>query len=148
MSTYTQILYQIIFSTKNRKPSLIKENRKELYKYIWGILKNKNCHLIRLGGVEDHLHILTHLHPSLSLSRLVKDIKVGSNSFIKQNQLFPDFTGWQEGYAAFTYANKEKGKLIHYVKNQEKHHKKTTFKEELTSLLQEHEVDFDEQYLL
>jgi REP element-mobilizing transposase RayT len=148
MSTYTQILYQIVFSTKNRKPVLLKENREKLYKDIWGILKNKNCHLYRINGVEDHLHIITHLHPSISLSNLVKDIKLGSSSYMKENQLFPDFDGLQEGYAAFTYTINEKEGLIRYVQNQEEHHKKMTFKEELVVLLKEHNVEFDERYLV
>jgi REP element-mobilizing transposase RayT len=148
MSTYTQILYQIVFSTKNRKPVLLKENREKLYKDIWGILKNKNCHLYRINGVEDHLHIITHLHPSISLSNLVKDIKLGCSSYMKENQLFPDFDGWQEGYAAFTYTINEKEGLIRYVQNQEEHHKKMTFKEELVVLLKEHNVEFDERYLV
>jgi REP element-mobilizing transposase RayT len=148
MSTYTQILYQIVFSTKNRKPVLLKENREKLYKDIWGILKNKNCHLYRINGVEDHLHVITHLHPSISLSNLVKDIKLGCSSYMKENQLFPDFDGWQEGYAAFTYTINEKEGLIRYVQNQEEHHKKMTFKEELVVLLKEHNVEFDERYLV
>ncbi|MFO7798236.1 MAG: IS200/IS605 family transposase [Rhodohalobacter sp.] len=148
MSTYTQILYQIVFSTKNRKPVLLKENREKLYKDIWGILKNKNCHLYRINGVEDHLHIITHLHPSISLSNLVKDIKLGSSNYMKENQLFPDFDGWQEGYAAFTYTIKEKEGLIRYVQNQEEHHKKMTFKEELVVLLKEHNVEFNGRYLV
>jgi putative transposase len=148
MSTYTQILYQIIFSTKNRRPVLIKENRDDLFKDIWGILKNKRCHLYRINGVEDHLHIVTHLHPSVSLSSLVKDIKLGSSSFIKEKLLFPKFNGWQEGYAAFTYTYKDKDHLIDYVKNQEEHHKKVTFKEELIALLKEHDIEFDEKYLI
>ncbi len=68
MSTYTQILYQIVYSTKYRRPTLVKENRSELFKYIWGILKNKKCHLYRINGVEDHLHIVTHIHPSVGRS--------------------------------------------------------------------------------
>lgn len=67
MSTYTQVLYQIVFSTKHRTPSLIEENRERLFKDIWGILNNKNCHLYRINGVEDHLHIATHIHPSVAL---------------------------------------------------------------------------------
>lgn len=148
MSTHTQILYQIIFSTKHRKPTLVKENREELFKYIWGILKNKKCHLYRVNGVEDHLHIATHIHPIIALSDLVKDIKLGCSKYIKSTILFPDFTGWQEGYSAFTYTIKEKNRLIEYVKNQENHHKKITFKDELIALLKEHQVEFDEKYLL
>ena len=147
MSTYTQILYHIIFSTKNRIPCLIKENRKELFKFIWGILKNKKCHLYQINGVEDHLHIVTHLHPTEPLAMLVKDIKIGSNKYIKGKQLFSAFNGQQEGYAAFTYTIKDKEKLIHYVKNQEQRHRNMTFIEELTLILEEHDIDFDEKYL-
>lgn len=148
MSTYTQIVYQIVFSTKNREHTLKTENRKELYKYIWGVLKNKNCHLYQIGGVADHIHIITHLHPSVSLAALVKDIKVASSLHIKDTALFPEFEGWQDGYGAFTYSFKDKDRLIEYVKNQESHHKQKTYKEELIDLLNEHGVDFDEKYLL
>jgi len=118
MSTYTQILYQIVFSTKNRKPFLSKDNRDDLFKDIWGILKNKRCHLYRINGVEDHIHIVTHLHPAVSLADLVKDIKLASSSFIKEKHLFPKFDGWQNGYAGFTYNINDKSRLIEYVKNQ------------------------------
>ena len=148
MATYIQILYQIVFSTKNREKTLLKENREELYRYIWGVLKNKKCILYWLNGVEDHLHIITHIHPTVSLSLLVKDIKVASSLWIKEQNLFPDFAAWQEGYGAFTYSVKEKEALIKYVSNQEEHHKTKLFKEEYIQLLKEHGVDFDEKYLL
>lgn len=148
MSTYTQILYQIVFSTKDRKPVLLKENRTELFKFIYGILKNKNCHLYRINGIEDHIHILTSLHPTVSLSSLIKDIKIASSVFMKENNLFKEFTNWQEGYAAFTYSIKEKDRLIEYVKNQEEHHKKITFRDEFIDILNEHQITFDEKYLL
>ena len=147
MSTYTQILYQIIFSTKNRELTLTKDKRDELFKYIWGLLKNKNCHLYRINGVEDHLHLITHLHPTVSLASLVKDIKLASSQYINTNGLFKQFNGWQEGYGAFTYSIKEKDRLIEYVKNQEEHHKLISFKEEYIDLLREHGIEFDEKYL-
>ncbi|MEI6507895.1 MAG: IS200/IS605 family transposase [Bacteroidota bacterium] len=148
MSTYTQIIYQIVFTTKNREHTLSSENRIELYKYIWGILKNKKCHLYQIGGIEDHIHILTHLHPSIALSSLIKDIKIGSSVFIKTQNLFPNFSGWQLGYGAFTYSIKEKDRLINYIKYQEIHHQKITFKDEYFELLSEHKIDFDEKYIL
>ncbi len=148
MSTYTQIIYQIVFSTKHRERVMKKKNRDDLFKYIWGIIKNKNCHLYRINGVEDHLHIVTHLHPSISLASLVKDIKVASSMYIKEQNLFEGFIGWQDGYGAFTYTVKEKDRLIEYVKNQEEHHKIKTFKDEYLELLKEHEIEFDEKYML
>ena len=104
--------------------------------------------MYRIGGVSDHLHILTHIHPTVSLASLVKDIKLASTEHIKNKNLFPNFSGWQEGYAAFTYAFKDKNGLIEYVKNQEDHHRVKTFKEELIDLLTEHGIEFDEKYLL
>jgi REP element-mobilizing transposase RayT len=148
MSTYTQILYQIVFSTKNREHTLTKPKRDELFKYVWGILKNKNCHLYQIGGVTDHIHILTHLHPSVALASLVKDIKLASSDFIKEQHLFPQFNGWQVGYGGFTYAYRDIDRLINYIKNQEEHHKIKLFREELIDLLKEHEIEFDEKYLL
>ncbi|MES2726927.1 MAG: IS200/IS605 family transposase [Bacteroidota bacterium] len=148
MSTYTQILYQIVFSTKYRAHTLNRENQQELYQYISGVLKNKNCHMYQIGGVTDHIHILTHLHPSVSLASLVKDIKLSSSESIKTNNIFPDFAGWQEGYGAFTYTIEAKDTLIKYIQNQEAHHHKKTFKEEYIDLLKEHGIEFDEKYLL
>ena len=148
MSTFTQILYQIAFSTKNRIPCLDQENRRRLFGHMHKTLQNKKCHLYRLNGVEDHIHIITHLNPTVALSNLVKDLKVSSTKFIKEHNLFQDFPGWQVGYGAFTYSIEAKDNLIEYVKNQEEHHKKTTYKEELISLLKEHHIEFDEKYLL
>jgi len=147
MSTYTQIIYQIVFCTKNREQTLAKSNRDELYKYIWGILKSKNCHLYRIGGIEDHVHIATHIHASIALATLVKDIKLASSDYIKTNKLFPYFDNWQVGYGAFTYSIKEKENLIEYIRNQEIHHGSMTYKEELLQLLNEHAIEFDEKYL-
>lgn len=148
MSTYTQILYQIVFSTKDRNPTLLEENQDKLYRYIRGVIKNKKCRLYRINGVEDHLHVLTHLHPTIALSDLVKDIKLSSSSFIKKEALFPKFNGWQVGYGAFTYSIEAKDRLINYIKNQKEHHKQISFREEYIALLNEHGVGFDEKYLL
>jgi putative transposase len=148
MATYTQILYQIVFTTKDRHDTLIKENREQLFRYIWGILKNKNCTLYQINGIENHIHIATHVHPSVSLSSLVKDIKISSSIWIKEQGLFPDFNSWQEGYGAFTYSLKEKPALVNYIKNQESHHRIKTFREEFIEILNEHGVIFDEKYLI
>ncbi len=143
-----KIIYQLVFSTKDREQTLSKPNRQELFKYIFGIHKSKNCHLYRINGIEDHLHIITHLHPSISLSSFIKDIKLASSEYIKKSELFPKFRGWQDGYAAFTYSIKEKDRLIEYVKRQEEHHTIKTFREEYIEMLNEHEIVFEEKYLL
>ena len=148
MSTYTQILYQIVFSTKHRERTMIKKDRPELFQYISGVLNKKDCHLYRINGVEDHLHIITDLHPSVALASLVKDIKLSATTLIKENGIFPDFGGWQDGYGAFTYHIEAKHNLIEYVKNQEEHHRIKTYEEEYRELLKEHKIEFDEKYFL
>lgn len=147
MSTYTQILYQIVFSPKDHAPIMEKGSRDELYRYISGVLRQKKCHVYIINGVEDHLHILTHVHPSVSLSSLIKDIKLASSAFIKKKNLFSKFSGWQEGYGAFTYAYKDINVLFAYVKNQEAHHRKISFRDEYRQLLKEHGIEFDDRYI-
>ncbi len=147
MGTYTQILYHIVFSTKSRNEVLHKENRDRLFRYMAGILSKNKCICPIINGVEDHVHILTHIHPSISLSDLIKDIKVGSSLFIKQNDLFPGFENWQSGYGAFTHSWSHLNRLVGYVENQEEHHRKVSYKEELIQLLQDHGVPYDEKYL-
>jgi len=147
MSTYSQILYQVVFSTKYREQTLDAKNRNDLYKYISGILRNKRCHLYRIGEIEDHIHIIMSLHRAVAVI-LVKDIKLASSDHIKTNKLFPNFSEWQDGYGAFTYSIEAKNNLIEYVKNQVAHHAKKTSREEFIELLKEHEIEFDEKYLI
>ncbi|MCH8011382.1 MAG: IS200/IS605 family transposase [Candidatus Marinimicrobia bacterium] len=148
MSTYTQLLYHIIFSTMNRKCSLLEKRQEDLFKYIWGIIRNKKCHLYRINGMEDHIHIATDIRPAIALSDFVKDIKVASHDWIKREKIFPHFEAWQKGYATFTFSYRDKDGLINYIRDQKEHHKKTTYKEELKKLLVEWGVEFDEKYLL
>ena len=102
MATYTDITYHLVFGTKNRVRVLDKPRRDDLYRFIWGLLKKRNCHLYRIGGVEDHLHVLTSLHASLALADLIKEIKTSTSTWIKGEGVFPGFKYWQEGYGGFT----------------------------------------------
>jgi putative transposase len=148
MSTYTQVLYHIVFSTKDREPCLDADNRPNLFRDIWGIIIRKhNCHLCRINGVQDHIHILSSLHPTVTLADFIKDIKLGSSSWMKESGAFPRFRYWQEGYGAFTSSWSERNALIEYIKNQEEHHRKRSFLEEYRTLLQESGIEFEEKYL-
>lgn len=148
MSTFRQILYHIVFATKNRENTLVPEHQENLYKYIWGIINNNKSKLYRINGMEDHIHILSDLHPSVSLSDYIKDIKVSSSIWLKDSGKFPQFEAWQVGYGAFTCSVKEKPFLIEYIKTQKQHHKKERFLEEYKRILVENEIEFDEKYLL
>jgi len=141
MGTYRQIFYHIVFGIRHREQTINEENESELYKYIWGILKNKKCKLYRINGMPDHIHIFCDVHPNITLSNLVKDIKVASNLWMKESGLFPEFSGWQEGYGAFTYSLKDKETIINYIKNQKHHHKTETFDDEFKKLLAEQGIE-------
>lgn len=148
MGTYRQIFYQIVFSTKNREATLSKKHENDLYKYIWGIINKHKCKLYRINSMPDHIHIFSDLHPSISLSDYVKDIKVASSIWMKESGKFPSFTSWQEGYGAFTYSNQDKDEVIKYIKNQKEHHRSETFYDEYKRILTENEISFEDKYLL
>ncbi len=148
MAAFTQIIYHIVFSTKDRVPCLQESQREDLFRYIWGIVKNKRCYLYRINRVEDHLHLLTSIHPSTCLSDFIKDIKLGTSKWIKENRIFPSFSYWQEGYGAFTYSSKEMTHLVEYIKKQKEHHARISFRDELKALLMEHGIAFNENDLL
>lgn len=148
MNSFRQILYHIVFGTYNRERTLPENHHEELYKYIWGIIKNRKCILYRINGTEDHIHFLSDLHPSIALSDYIKEIKTASNSWMKKSGNFPAFKSWGEGYCAITYNINDKDKIINYIKNQKDHHRKTSFTDELKQLLTENGIEWDERYLL
>jgi REP element-mobilizing transposase RayT len=148
MSSYRQIIYHVIYGTKDRIKSIPNEHSPELYKYIWGIIKNHNSHLYRINGAEEHIHILSDLHPSISLENYIKDIKVASSFWLKSNKHFPVFKGWAEGYAAITISIKEKDKVLEYIKNQKEHHKTVSFVEEYKKFLIDNGIEYNEKYLI
>jgi REP element-mobilizing transposase RayT len=143
---YTQTLYHIVLRTKHSEPTIAQNNVSSLYKYIWGIIKNKKGKLYRINGMEDHIHILSDLHSSISLADFVKSIKVATSLWLKNSSDFPDFQGWGEGYAAFTYSCKEKNILINYIKNQQEHHNKEQTIIELKRLWIENGMEPDTRY--
>ncbi len=146
MSSYKQIIYHIVFRTKYGKKTLPLEQCDELYKYIWGIIKEKGCVLYRINGMEDHIHILSDLHPSIALADYLRDIKTASSLWLKAKTEFPHFEGWADGYGAFTYAKRDKEVIVNYIRNQREHHKITNFEDELRQLLKEHGVEVNEKY--
>jgi putative transposase len=148
MSRYTQIYYHIVFSTKERASVLAQAYREDLFRYIWGIIRETKSRLYRINGTSDHVHLLTSLHPTVSLSDFVKQVKGKSSYWIKKNIIFPDFSNWQDGYGAFTHSSHDKDRLIEYIKSQEEHHRSVSFEDELRDLLTEAGVKFDEEYFV
>ncbi len=143
--SYTQLLYHIVIRTKKNHTVLSLDHSEELYRYIWGIVKNKKSVLYRINGTEDHVHLLVSMHPTIALSDMVKDIKAASSKFLKQEGSFNNFTSWSEGYAALTYSLREKDTIINYIKGQRKHHQKVPFKDEYKAFIHEMGLEFDER---
>lgn len=123
------------------------EWREELYKYISGIIKNHDQKLLAIGGIENHIHILIGLKPNCEISKLVQEIKANSGRFINQKGFIKGKFYWQKGFGAFSYSRSQLDKVIRYIKNQEKHHTKKTFKSEFMEFLNHFEIDYDEKYL-
>lgn len=146
MSSYRQLLYHLVFRTRESRPVINQDYAAELYAYISGIIKNKNSHLYRINGVEDHLHILTDLHPSIALADFMREIKVSSSMWMKSCGHFRSFIGWAEGYGSFTCSYMDMGRIADYIRNQQEHHHKKTFEQEYRSLLMESGIKIDERY--
>jgi len=146
-NTYTQIVCHIVFSTKNRQPAIKTDRRDDFYAYVWGIHKKLKCHLYRIGGIEDHVHILAALHPTLSLAEYIEKIKTGSTNWIRRERVYPGWPGWQDGYGAFTVSWKDRDAVIDYIKKQAAHHEKVEWLDEYRALLEQNGVAYDERYL-
>ncbi|MZQ48301.1 MAG: transposase [Bacteroidales bacterium] len=146
MSSYRQLLYHLVFRTKHSIPSLVRDHSEQLYSYISGIIRNKNSHLYIVNGTENHLHILTDLHPSVALADFMRELKASTSKWVKEKGIFPLFDGWAEGYGSFTCSYYDLGYLVEYIRNQHEHHKKKSFEDEYRSLIQIAGIKIDEQY--
>lgn len=146
-STFSQIYIQIVFAVKGRESLIHSSWEEELYKYISGIIRNKEQKLIAINGMPDHIHILIGMKPTCSLSDLVREIKKSSNEFIKEKAFVKGKFNWQEGYGAFSYSHSSLDNVIAYIKNQKEHHIKKSFKDEYLELLHKFDIEFKPEYL-
>lgn len=147
--SYIQSLHHIIIRTKYSESVLPNEHSEELYRYMWGYIKNKKSFLYRINGMPDHIHILVGIHATVALSDFVKELKTSTNAWLKSNKdKFPGFKSWGEKYGAFTIRYQEKDTVIEYIKNQREHHKTESFRDEYRRLIVENGIEIEEQYFL
>jgi REP element-mobilizing transposase RayT len=123
---------------------LVQENSQQLFSYLSGILKNKNCFVYSVNGISDHLHLLSDIHPSIPLADLMRDLKASSSLWIKKSGIFPLFESWAEGYSAFSVSWADKNRIIDYIKNQQVHHLKENFEDELRRIILENGIEINE----
>jgi putative transposase len=144
--SFSAISVHIVFSTKNRAPFLRDaEFRSQIHSYLAGTLKGLGCQPIEVGGVSDHVHLLTALGRGVAVSDLVKELKTSSNSVIRRKGE-PNF-GWQVGYGAFSVSHSANAAVARYIREQDVHHQRLRFQEEFRRLLVRHGIEFDERYL-
>jgi len=147
MGSFTKLTYHIVFGTKFRTPSIQDEFRERLYEYIGGTIRGMKGHLIEIGGVEDHIHLLANLTPSMALSAGVRDIKSCSSYWISELSEVSSKFEWQKGYSAFSVSFSQISAVRGYIQNQQEHHRKQSFKDEYIEFLRRHEIPFEDRFL-
>lgn len=145
--TFSQIYIQVVFAVKGRESLIRPSWEEELYKYISGIIRNKEQKILVINGMPDHIHFLIGMRPSCCLSDLIREIKKSSNEFINEKKYVAGKFQWQEGYGAFSYSHSALDNVIAYVRNQKEHHKKQSFKEEYKEFLNKFQVEHKDEYL-
>jgi len=142
-----RVLIHTVFSTKNREP-LLRDSafRDEMHSYLGGCAKMMDCLPVRVGGVEDHVHLLTALSRKVTLAEFVKEIKRNSTLWAKGERGQLEF-GWQAGYGCFSVSESQVQAVSRYIENQEEHHRKITFQDEYRELLRRHGEKWDERYV-
>jgi REP element-mobilizing transposase RayT len=145
--SYVNLLYHVVFSTRDREPVITEERQPRLYEYMGGIIRNHKGIPLAINGMEDHVHLLAKLRQDEALSDLVRDFKAKSSGWM--HKVFPDLSdfAWQNGYGAFTVSASQADAVKDYIAKQKVHHQKRSFKEEFVSFLRANEVEFDERYL-
>ena len=145
--TFSQIYIQVVFAVKGRGSLIHSSWEEDLYKYITGIVRNKEQKMLAINGMPDHIHFLIGMKPNCCLSDLVREIKKASNDFVKEKRFSKYKFQWQEGYGAFSYGHSALDNVITYISNQKAHHRKQTFKEEYKSILTRFQIEHKDEYL-
>ena len=146
--TYTKLLYHVVYSTKERRPLLHADWQENLNCYMSPIVDEMRGHLVRAGGVADHLHLLFRLTATVAVSKAVGVIKASTSKWIN-DEFYPVNRGfaWQEGYGAFSVSESNVPDVIGYIDRQDEHHRKRSFQDEFREILRRHEIEFDERYI-
>ena len=145
--SYTNLLYHLIFSTKERRPIITLDYKPQLYDYIGGIIRGLGGISLGIGGVADHVHVLAKLGPTRALSDVLRDLKANASGWM--HDVFPEMRNfsWQRGYGAFTVSQSNVVGVQRYIAGQEDHHKRVSSRDEFIQFLKVNRIEFDERYL-
>jgi len=145
--SYTNLLYHIIFSTKDRQPLISSEYETRLYDYIGGTIRRAGGISMGINGTEDHVHLLAKLRPDKALSDVLRDLKANATGWM--HELFPSMSQftWQRGYGAFTVSHSNVDEVRRYIAQQKHHHAKISFRDEFLQFLKTNGIEYDERYV-
>jgi putative transposase len=146
-NTYTSLHYHLIFSTKNRERWISQDIEQRIWEYLGGIARQNDMKALQVGGIEDHVHLVVGISPTLAVSKALQLLKGGSCKWI--HDTFPNLAhfGWQDGYGAFTVSRSQLPEVINYVAHQREHHRTRPFQEEYRTFLEKHGIEYDERYV-
>jgi len=145
--SYTNLLYHIVFSTKDRRPIITSEYEPRLYDYIGGTIRSLGGICLELNGTQDHIHLLAKLRPDRAVSDVLPDLKANASGWM--HDVFPslrDFS-WQRGYGAFTVSQSNVHEIRRYIAKQKEHHRKVSFRDEFIEFLKRNGIEYDERYI-
>ena len=140
-------LFHIVINTLRRERTIPDDASEQLYRYIGAIVKSRNCRLLRINGIGNHIHLLVELSPTVCLSDLVRDIKQGSSKWAKQQPCLNQFKGWGKEYGAFSCSIRDKERIINYIINQREHHRDRTFEDEYRQMIDQSGLEWNEYRL-
>ncbi len=146
--TYTNLLIHVLFSTKDRQHWLDADLKSRLFPYMAGIIKKLQGQALSINGPADHVHLLLLIPPTLAVSDLMEKLKANSSKWI--HETFPKRAqfAWQTGYTAFSVSESNRAMVGRYIAEQEAHHRKLTYQEEVVALLKKHGVEYDARYVV
>ena len=147
-NTFISIYIHIVFSTKNRVRAIAPENEETIWRYMGGICRTHGAKALRIGGMEDHIHLLIGLPAVLSISELLRRLKGESSKWITATFQNQKAFAWQDGYGAFSIGKSQIPDTIAYIQTQRQHHTREPFEQEFRNFVKFHDLDVDEKYLL
>ena len=145
--SYTNLLYHIVFSTKDRRPLIPSEYEVRLYDYLGGTIRKAGGISLELNGTEDHVHVLAKLRPDCALSDVLRNLKANATGWM--HDVFPSLENfsWQRGYGAFTVSQSNVEAVRQYIARQKEHHQKISFRDEFIQFLRENGIEYDERFI-
>ena len=144
--TFSNLSVHLVFATKDHLPLMTRSVRENLFPYIGGIAREMGANPLVIGGMPDHVHMVARMPTTLCVADLVRTVKANSSKWMNERSVDMKF-GWQRGYGAFSVSQSAVHLVVDYVRNQEQHHRRRSFEDELKIILMKHGVGFDERYL-